>query len=87
MAKNILNILILVAILKGAFDEFAGFYRLGAKKQAGRTRLFFGIQAVYESIERTLSSEYEGMMTGYVFCMCAFPYTVLRESGKNFLLP
>ena len=33
---------------QGAFDEFAGFYRLNAKKQAGRTRLFFCIQAVFE---------------------------------------
>ena len=38
--------------IKGAFDEFAGFYRLVAKKQAGRTRLFFGIQAVFEKNSR-----------------------------------
>ena len=39
-------------LIKGAFDEFAGFYRLDAKKQAGRTRLFFGIQAVFEKNSR-----------------------------------
>ena len=30
---------------KGAFGEFAGFYRWDASKQAGRTRLFFCDQA------------------------------------------
>ena len=30
---------------KAAFGEFAGFYRWDAKKQAGRTRLFFCDQA------------------------------------------
>ena len=35
-------------LTKGKFDEFAGFYRLDAKKKAGLTRLFFGIQAVFE---------------------------------------
>ena len=30
---------------KGAFGEFAGFYRWDAKKQASRTRLFFCDQA------------------------------------------
>ena len=35
-------------LTKGEYDEFAGFYRLDAKKKAGLTRLFFGIQAVFE---------------------------------------
>ena len=34
-----------VKLIKGAFGEFAGFYRWDAKKQAGRTRLFFCDQA------------------------------------------
>ena len=37
---------------KGAFGEFAGFYRWDAKRQAGRIRLFFCDQAALKRYSR-----------------------------------
>ena len=73
-----------------AFDEFAGFYRWDAKKQAGWTHLFFCDQAVLKRIQPTEKSigcwDRCGGSSWFYFVGVHPTKKILRVGGKQVAL-